>query len=187
MNSQLFQNPVLWLIIFDIMAILSSCYVISNPGVKSRFFALPVIIQKLYVILMVGPVLIIPLLSQPGFLPNFKAIAIAGALLCASAVLIWILAFLKIGFIPSIKTRASLITGGVYGLVRNPIYLGIVLAAFGTALLFHAMYALMYAPVITLLFSILSVIEEKGLLEEYKSEYREYMSRVQYRLIPFLF
>ena len=71
--------------------------------------------------------------------------------------------------------------------VRNPIYTGNILIVFGLALSVQAVYALWYVPVVAVLFAILCRIEERGLMEEYGAEYRDYRQHGHYRLIPYIF
>jgi protein-S-isoprenylcysteine O-methyltransferase Ste14 len=95
------------------------------------------------------------------------------------------LAFLKIGAVPSLRERSALITTGVYGLVRHPIYAGTILTFLGVILFFEAMIPLLYFPISVGLYFIMTVYEEKSLMAEYGREYNEYQKKVRKRIIPY--
>jgi len=83
------------------------------------------------------------------------------------------------------ERKQRVISTGVYGFVRHPMYLGATLMLFGTPLLLGSMWGLMIAVVA--LFVLLGRIigEEKMLMNELEG-YSEYMRRVRHRLIPFV-
>ena len=81
----------------------------------------------------------------------------------------------------------QLVATGPYAVVRHPIYLGILLSTLGLALAFRAGGALCYWPVVVALLVCTIVVEEKGLREEYGDAHAEYVKRVPYRLIPYVF
>ncbi len=71
-----------------------------------------------------------------------------------------------------------LLTSGIYGYVRHPMYLSIDIAVLGTFLILPNLLSLMMAiGMITSLFGV-SLCEEKVMLEIYRDAYREYMNRV---------
>ena len=82
---------------------------------------------------------------------------------------------------------SKLVTTGVYGIVRNPLYLSNGLLAMGMAILFRSLYAFLFS--IPYLLSYLPIIhlEEKDLLGKYGGEYLEYRKKVPWRMIPKLF
>ena len=103
------------------------------------------------------------------------ALALAGALRMGSNVT------------PSPRPRegAPLLVDGAYGLVRHPMYGGLILAAFGWALFVNGPLTLLYA---CLLFAGLDykTRHEERLLQAAHDGYAEYQGRVR-KLIPFLY
>ena len=92
-----------------------SCFIIySKPDYKRVFFALPKLIQKIYVAFFVLPLFIAPFVAQPQFLEKNTFCLILGVLVSIIGLLIIVLSFLKIGLIPSIKIQDGLSTSGVY-------------------------------------------------------------------------
>jgi protein-S-isoprenylcysteine O-methyltransferase Ste14 len=77
------------------------------------------------------------------------------------------------------------ISTGVYGFVRHPLYLGCLLMLFGAPLLLGSVCGLLIAAVslVGLVGRILG--EERTLLNELDG-YEEYRQKVKYRLLPFV-
>jgi protein-S-isoprenylcysteine O-methyltransferase Ste14 len=76
----------------------------------------------------------------------------------------------------------SLVTNGVYGMVRHPIYTGLILGTLGWGLLMSSALGLLLAVVLFLFFDRKSRREEAWLMEAYPG-YAEYRARVK-KLIP---
>jgi protein-S-isoprenylcysteine O-methyltransferase Ste14 len=87
--------------------------------------------------------------------------------------------------LPHPKDDATLVEGGAYGLVRHPIYSGLILASFGWALIVSSPLTLLYAGVLLLFFDIKSRREERWLSAKF-SAYLTYQRRVR-KLIPFVY
>ena len=86
-----------------------------------------------------------------------------------------------------IEEDHRLITTGVFGYIRHPVYAGGVLGVVGSYLAFRSVVMLILVS--TLYFIVIRhrmLFEEEMLTEEFGDEYREYMKRTK-RLIPFLY
>jgi protein-S-isoprenylcysteine O-methyltransferase Ste14 len=136
----------------------------------------------------VGPLLVLPFVPQTRWTSvPIAVVAPIGLLAVACAFVVWCLAFRAIGFIPSIRPPKGLVDTGPYGVVRNPIYLGILMGTLGLSLAFRALDALYYWPVILCCFGAITFLEEKGLKAEYGEAYSAYKKKVRHRLIPYVF
>lgn len=82
---------------------------------------------------------------------------------------------------PRPRDGATLVQHGIYGLVRHPIYSGIVLGALGWSLLRASLPSLLLTLVLALFFDRKARREEAWLLEAYPG-YRDYMARVRRRV-----
>jgi len=87
--------------------------------------------------------------------------------------------------LPHPKDDATLIEGGAYALVRHPIYSGLILAAFGWALVVASPLTVLYACLLFLFFDLKSRREERWLARKFP-RYADYQKRVR-KLIPFLY
>lgn len=83
------------------------------------------------------------------------------------------------------ERKQRVITTGVYGFVRHPLYLGCALMMFGAPLLLGSVYGLIITAVGMLILAVRIMGEEKMLVEELDG-YRAYQQKVKYRLIPFV-
>ena len=79
-----------------------------------------------------------------------------------------------------------LVTGGIYGVIRHPSYLGLFVNALGWGLAFRSVLGVVIA--LLMLFVILARIEseERLLSETFGAEYDVYRART-WRLIPYLY
>jgi protein-S-isoprenylcysteine O-methyltransferase Ste14 len=83
------------------------------------------------------------------------------------------------------ERKQHVITTGVYGFVRHPLYLGCMLMMLGAPLLVGSLYGLLITVIGTFILAGRILGEEKMLLEELEG-YQEYKTKVKYRLIPFV-
>ena len=83
--------------------------------------------------------------------------------------------------------KGQLVTGGIFQHIRHPHYVSIIIVGFGLALFFYSLAALIIAfiSIPIMIWSILD--EEKLLIKQYGVEYKEYMKKVPWRLIPRIF
>jgi protein-S-isoprenylcysteine O-methyltransferase Ste14 len=84
------------------------------------------------------------------------------------------------------ERKQTVISTGLYGLVRHPLYTSASLMAIGTPLLVGSVYGLIAGFVLAAILAIRSIGEENMLASELDG-YPNYMKRVRWRLIPFIF
>lgn len=80
----------------------------------------------------------------------------------------------------------KVISSGLYGIVRHPMYTGGALLFLGTPLLLDSIYGLVAGLLLTILLAVRTFGEEAMLKQELDG-YIAYMKKVKWRLIPFLF
>ena len=85
------------------------------------------------------------------------------------------------------KYKGQLVTDGIFQYIRHPHYTSLLIIGFGLALFFYSLAALLIA-VIALPIMIWSILdEEKLLIKQYGNDYKRYMKKVPWRLIPRIF
>ena len=87
--------------------------------------------------------------------------------------------------LPYPKDESVLVQNGIYGVVRHPIYSGLILMVFGWGLSRGSPVVLLYALLLFVFFEVKSRREEVWLAEKF-AEYRAYQGRVK-KLIPFVY
>ena len=83
------------------------------------------------------------------------------------------------------ERKQQVVSTGVYGFVRHPLYLGDVLFFIGTPLLMGSKYGLMLGVLMLFIIAVRIIGEEKVLVEGLEG-YRNYKKKVEFRLIPFV-
>jgi len=83
--------------------------------------------------------------------------------------------------------KGQLVTDGIFQYVRHPHYTSLLIVGFGLAFFFFSLFALLIA-VIAIPIMIWSIVdEEKLLIKQYGNEYKKYMEKVPWRMIPKIF
>jgi len=109
--------------------------------------------------------------------------AVAGSLCIACGIVLWCAAVFGARIDVKIKSN-QLATGGVYALVRNPIYSAFLYICTGALLFCRNWYVLILPPFFWLYLTVfMKLTEEKWLVERFGDEYLAYCKRVN-RFIP---
>jgi protein-S-isoprenylcysteine O-methyltransferase Ste14 len=127
-------------------------------------------------------------IAIPWVIYALEAIGIA-SIICGTAMVVF--GFLALrnmfqagGFAP--RPQDSLVTRGVYSLVRNPLNAGVLLVTLGLALVVQSLFVIaLFIIYLMLVLRVLS-IEENQLSEAFAEEYRSYRRKVK-RMIPFIY
>ena len=83
--------------------------------------------------------------------------------------------------------EGQLVTDGIFRHIRHPHYASLLIVGFGLALFFYSLFALAIA-IIAIPIMMWSIIdEEKFLIKQYGDEYKEYMKKVPWRILPKIF
>jgi protein-S-isoprenylcysteine O-methyltransferase Ste14 len=83
----------------------------------------------------------------------------------------------------TVEAGQQLVSTGLYGLVRHPMYTGNVLLMLGIPLALGSYWGL-FLPVAGIVVLVLRIRDEEDLLTRELSGYREYTQQVRYRLLP---
>jgi len=83
----------------------------------------------------------------------------------------------------TVESDQAVVSTGLYGLVRHPMYFGSLVMLIGVPLALGSFWALLIDALYVVLFAVRIFDEEKTLIEEL-SGYREYTEKVHSRLVP---
>lgn len=127
-------------------------------------------------------------IAMPWLIYGLEAIGIV-FIICGTAMVV--LGFVALrrtfqpgGFAP--RSQDSLITWGIYSLVRNPLNAGVLSVILGLAFLVQSLFIIaLFIIYLILVLRVLS-IEENQLSETFGEKYRSYCQKVK-RLVPFVY
>ncbi|MFX1375888.1 MAG: methyltransferase family protein [Promethearchaeota archaeon] len=83
------------------------------------------------------------------------------------------------------QNSSKLITSGVFRIIRHPIYSGWVIIFFGAAIISDSLTSLILCPVLYIIMTIHTLLEEKLILiPKYGKKYENFKEKTPYRIIP---
>ena len=83
--------------------------------------------------------------------------------------------------------KGQLVTSGIFRYIRHPHYTSLIIICFGLAFFFNSLLAF-YSALICIPIMIISIADEERLLiKQYGVEYKIYMRKVPWRIIPGFF
>jgi methanethiol S-methyltransferase len=83
--------------------------------------------------------------------------------------------------------KGQLVTGGIFQYIRHPHYTSLLIIGFGLALFFYSIFSLVIAMIAIPIMMISIFDEEKLLIKQYGSDYKQFMKDVPWRMIPKIF
>lgn len=196
MIHNIWLNPLFWIGIY-LIGYSITIAVLSISGMQTKVEnKIPKPLVRIFVfVTFVVPPVILPFTSLDSkhlteftkspkiAIPTPVALTV-GTFLLGMNFVIKILAQRQIGLSPALKSKAKLITTGIYGIVRHPLYMSNGLLAIGMAILFKSLYALLFSIPYFLAYLLIIYFEEKDLLEKYEEEYKKYKKKVRWRILP---
>lgn len=123
-------------------------------------------------------------LNLPGIGLDESAVTVIGALLAVVGIIVnfagaGLFHKLRTAIIP-FKPATKLVTSGIYGWTRNPMYLGMALIYAGIAILFDSILALALLPLVLAIIQTNVIAREEVYLERrFGDAYRDYKRRVR--------
>jgi protein-S-isoprenylcysteine O-methyltransferase Ste14 len=158
----------------------------GGPTAETRV-AQKVVIAGLYVSLAVMVVVSV-LDHRFGWSPVPTAICLGGDVLVAGGLGVVALVIIQNSYAAStvqVQAGQKVVSTGLYGLVRHPMYTGNVIMLIGIPLALGSYWGLVFV-VPGLIVLALRIRDEEKLLQEELQGYREYTQKVRYRLVPSL-
>ncbi len=127
-------------------------------------------------------ILVLPFCPQPRFEIGIWNWIIGGIVLAAA--MVFGIPALSINWRTAPDSKMVLKTNGIYGVVRNPIYLTDILFSLGFAILFGSVIGVALIPVWWVAFLAIVLVEETSLERVLGQRYLDYKQRVRGRIIP---
>ena len=158
----------------------------AGPGAETR----P--LQKLIIViafLSVGAMIVISALDfRFGWSTVAAAVSVVGLVLVAAGLTIAMLVTIQNGYAAAnvkIEPGQQLSSTGWYGFVRHPMYFGNVILMIGAPLALGSYWGLLIV-VVGLAVLAVRINDEEALLKQELAGYPDYMERVHYRLVPYV-
>lgn len=123
-----------------------------------------------------------------GWSPVPTPVCLVGDVLVAVGLGVAMLVIVQNGYAAAnvtVEAGQTLVTTGLYGLVRHPMYLGNVIMMIGVPLALGSYWGLVFV-VPGLIVLVLRIGDEESLLTQELAGYRAYTRQVRYRLVPHL-
>jgi len=184
----LLNNPLFW-IVFFLIGYTAVIVVLGLPEILTKIEnRVPKILIRISIFfIFIVPPVILPFIEGPKVtIPDSVSVSTGLSLLILNFI-IKILAQKQIGKFPPIKAKSKLVTTGVFGIIRNPLYMSNYLLAVSMAILFKSLYALLFSIPYFFSYIIIIYFEEKDLVAKYGEKYEKYKKRVPWRMVPKLF
>jgi protein-S-isoprenylcysteine O-methyltransferase Ste14 len=158
----------------------------AGPGAESR----PVqkVIIAVAFVSVVSMIVVSALDFRFGWSAVPAAVSVLGLVLVATGLTVAMLVTIQNGYAAAnitVEPGQQLSSTGWYGFVRHPMYFGNVILMVGVPLALGSYWGLLTLPV-GLAVLALRINDEEALLKEDLAGYREYMDKVHYRLMPYV-
>lgn len=157
-----------------------------GPGTEQS--PLQKIIMSIAILTTLGLFVFCALDYRFGWSPVPAYVSVIGDVLVALGLFIDLLVFKENSYggstIETVEDQ-KVISTGPYGLVRHPMYIGVLIMLIGVPLALGSWWGLAIL-VLTVPVLILRILDEEKLLEKDLPGYKEYEQQVQYRLVPYL-
>jgi protein-S-isoprenylcysteine O-methyltransferase Ste14 len=189
-----------WLLlaVFALSTWIPSIYLLrTNPvAVQRRMRAGPTAetrtVQKVVIAgwyLSLAAVLVVSTLDHRfGWSPVPTGICLAGDVLVAVGLGVAMLVVIQNSYAAAtvrVEAGQTLISTGLYGLVRHPMYTGNVIMMVGIPLALGSYWGLVFV-IPGLIVAVVRIHDEEKLLQQELDGYREYTQKVRYRLVPYM-
>ena len=116
------------------------------------------------------------------------AISVVGDVLVALGLVISMIVTIQNGYAAAnvkVESGQDLVSTGLYGLVRHPMYFGNVVLMIGIPLALGSYWGLLFViPGLAVLAT--RILDEEKVLTQHLAGYRDYAQRVHYRLVPYV-
>jgi protein-S-isoprenylcysteine O-methyltransferase Ste14 len=190
----------LWvlLVVSALSTAIPSCYLLrTNPvALQRRMRAGPTaetrMVQKVITAggyLSLAAMFVVSVLDHRfGWSPVPTAICLVGAVLVAVGMVMQMLVVIQNSHAAAtvrVESGQKLVSTGLYGLVRHPMYAGLVIMMFGIPLALGSYWGLVFV-IPGLIALAVRIRDEEKLLHEELDGYRDYTQKVRYRLVPYM-
>jgi protein-S-isoprenylcysteine O-methyltransferase Ste14 len=158
----------------------------GGPAAETRMVQKIVIAVAL--LSLAGMIVLSVLDHRFGWSPVPTAVSLVGDVLVAIGLGIAMLVVIQNSYAAAnirVETEQHVVSTGLYGLVRHPMYVGNVIMLVGVPLALGSYWGLVFVIPGVVVLAVRILDEEKALTDELAG-YREYLQQVRYRLVPYV-
>jgi protein-S-isoprenylcysteine O-methyltransferase Ste14 len=158
----------------------------AGPGAESR--PLQKVIIAVAFVSVVSMIVVSALDFRFGWSAVPAAVSVLGLVLVAAGLTVAMLVTIQNGYAAAnitVETGQQLASTGWYGFVRHPMYFGNVILMVGVPLALGSYWGLL-SLLVGLAVLALRINDEEAMLKQDLAGYREYIDKVHYRLVPYV-
>ncbi|NKZ11527.1 isoprenylcysteine carboxylmethyltransferase family protein [Mycolicibacterium septicum DSM 44393] len=185
-----------FLAVYSVMAILSTVYLLRKDkavverrmrvGQKAESRPVQKAVLVVITVLSIGLPVFCGLDHRFGWSPVPTTVSWLGNAMFAIGLVITIFTIVQNSYASAnitVESEQTLVSTGLYGLVRHPMYMGALLMVAGMPLALGSWWGLAVLVPVLVIYAF-RIQDEEKLLRQQLAGYREYMQKVHYRLVP---
>jgi protein-S-isoprenylcysteine O-methyltransferase Ste14 len=186
----------LFVVVFAVLTAIPGIYLLRNnpaalkrrmrPGPAAETTLAQKVISSAALFLLAAMIVLSVLDHRFGWSPAPAPVSLIGEALVAIGLGVIVLVIIQNGYAAAninVEADQTVVSTGLYGLVRHPMYIGAIIMMVGIPLALGSFWALVVL-IPALMVLAFRILDEEKVLGQQLTGYRQYAQQVRYRLVP---